>query len=56
MPFLAHYAITDNDNKYIKIAPKPSIHAMTAAIALSELSSITSTSNTIKSEIGKKFI
>ena len=53
LPFLAHCAITDNDNKYIKIAPKPSIHAMTAAIALSELSSITSTMNATKSDMGK---
>ena len=45
-------------NKYVKIAPKPSIHAMTAAIALSELSSTTSvlpTTTTLasKTEIGK---
>ena len=47
-----------SSNKYAKIAPKPSIHAMTAAIALSELSSTTSvlpatTMLSSKIEIGK---
>ncbi len=42
--------------KYLKIAPMPSLHHMTAAIALSELSTVAGSDKKTKSELQKNLV